>query len=69
MSHGKLFPISAHALKLAHCHIESKHHVPPLGSPRAPSRIRSPGLLDLDVKGPQRELPLTPSFEAEAPPP
>jgi hypothetical protein len=69
MSHGELFPIAAHALKLARRHVESKHHTPhcsALEHHRASAHL---GCLTSTSKDPHWELPPMPSFEVEAPPP
>jgi hypothetical protein len=69
MSHDELFPIAAHALKLAHRHAELKHHVPHWAALEHHHVPAHPGYLTSMSKDPDRELPPTPGFEAEAPPP
>jgi hypothetical protein len=69
MSHSELFPITAHALKLARRHAESKHHAPHWADLEHHHASAHPGCLTSTSKDPHWELPPMPDFEAEAPPP
>jgi hypothetical protein len=67
MSHGELFPIATHALKLVRHHIESKHHAPHWAALEHHRVSAHPSCLTSTSKDPHRELPPMPSFEAEDP--